>query len=76
MSTDLVLERALDNCTQDPTTWGYLYRTEALAMAGEIARLRERNAWLENYVKACDNEIRRARGVVPPPDVGGSSGGK
>ena len=35
----------------------------------EVESLRERNAWLENYVKACDNEIRRARGVLPASDV-------
>lgn len=81
-----MLERALDNCKQDPNTWDYLYRNEALAMAAEIerldrekdeyallaaqrqtenARLSERLKWYENYVKACDNEIRRARGVMP-----------
>lgn len=26
----------------------------------DYKELRERNAWLENYVKACDNEVRRA----------------
>lgn len=28
--------------------------------AAEIERLRAANAWLEDYVKACDNEVKRA----------------
>jgi len=32
----------------------------------ENETLRERNAWLENYVKACDNEIKRAYARTAP----------
>jgi len=35
----------------------------------ENETLRQRNAWLEDYVKACDNKIKRARGVLPTVDV-------
>lgn len=56
--------------------------------AAELDRLRERIAWFENYVKACDNEVERAGErkrqweLEPPhcsscscgtPDVGGGT---
>jgi hypothetical protein len=34
-------------------------------LIAECERLRERCKWFEGYVKVCDNEIGRARGVLP-----------
>lgn len=51
----VTLERALNNCKQDPQTWTVMLRDEALAMAAEIGRL---GAMLATTVKCLTEEER------------------
>jgi hypothetical protein len=63
LNTDFQLVMAEVNRLQEFITSEFFKR---VTYKQENETLRERNAWLENYVKACDNEIKRAYARTAP----------